>query len=64
MPPGWSKPSWESWSLRDVWVIDVRRIKLLTPGYCYGKRIMYVDKKFAHELWADLYDMNMKLCKC
>ena len=26
-------------------------------------RIMYVDKKFAHELWTDLYDVNMKLWK-
>jgi len=24
---------------------------------------MYVDKKFAHELWSDLYDANMKLWK-
>jgi len=63
MPLGWPKPSWGPWSLRDVWVIDVRRIPLLKPGYCYGKRIMYVDKKFAHELWSDLYDANMKLWK-
>ena len=63
MPLGWPKPSWGPWSLRDVWVIDVRRIPLLTLGYCYGKRIMYVDKKFAHELWSDLYDVNMKLWK-
>jgi Protein of unknown function (DUF1329) len=55
--------SWGPWSLRDVWVIDVRRIPRLTLGYCYGKRIMYVDKKFAHELWSDLYDVNMKLWK-
>ncbi len=50
MPLGWSRPSWGNWSLRDEWVIDVRRIPLLKPGYCYGKRIMYVDKRFYHEL--------------
>ena len=60
MPLGWSMP-WGNWSLRDVWVIDVRRIPMLRPGYCYGKRVMYVDKHFYHELWTDLYDPNMKL---
>jgi hypothetical protein len=63
MPLGWSKPSWGNWSLRDVWVIDVRRVPLLAPGYCYGKRIMYVDKHFYRESWTDLYDANMKLWK-
>jgi hypothetical protein len=24
---------------------------------------MYVDKKFAHELWLDLYEANTKLWK-
>jgi hypothetical protein len=61
MPLGWSMPPWGNWSLRDVWVIDVRRIPMLRPGYCYGKRVMYVDKHFYHELWTDLYDPNMKL---
>ena len=63
MPLGWAKPSWGTWSLRDVWVIDVRRIPSEAQGYCYGKRIMYVDKFFLHELWTDLYDSNMKLWK-
>jgi hypothetical protein len=63
MPLGWPKPSWGPWSLRDVWVIDVRRIPLLKLGYCYGSRIMHIDKKFQHELWSDLYDVNMKLWK-
>jgi len=63
MPLGWPKPPWGNWSLRDEWVIDVRRIPSLTPGYCYGKRIMYVDKYFYHESWTDLYDADMKLWK-
>ena len=63
MPLGWAKPSWGPWSLHDVWVIDVRRIPLYAPGYCYGKRIMYLDKRLAKDWWEDLYDSNMKLWK-
>ena len=63
MPLGWPKPSWGPWSVHDVSVIDVRRIPLYAPGYCYGKRIMYVDKQLAKDWWEDLYDINMKLWK-
>jgi hypothetical protein len=63
MPLGWAKPLWGAWSLRDMYVIDVRRIPQEAPGYCYGKRIMYVDKYFLHELWTDIYDANMELWK-
>jgi Protein of unknown function (DUF1329) len=63
LPLGWAKPSWGAWSLRDMYVIDVRRIPQEAPGYCYGKRIMYVDKYFLHELWTDIYDANMELWK-
>ncbi|MGH7934361.1 MAG: DUF1329 domain-containing protein [Candidatus Binataceae bacterium] len=63
MPLGWARPSWGNWSVRDTYVIDVRRIPSQASGYCYGKRIMYVDKSFFHEQWMDLYDANMKLWK-
>jgi uncharacterized protein DUF1329 len=63
MPLGWAKPSWGPWTVHDVWVIDVRRIPLYTQGYCYGKRIMYLDKRLAKDWWEDLYDSNMKLWK-
>jgi hypothetical protein len=49
--------------VRDVWVIDVRRIPELRPGYCYGKRVMYIDKQIVRDVWDDLYDRNMKLWK-
>jgi hypothetical protein len=60
---GWPKPSWGPWETRDVWVIDVRRIPSLAPGYCYGKRVMYIDKQYYQTLAEDLYDSNMKLWK-
>jgi hypothetical protein len=63
MPLGWARPSWGHWSLRDTYVIDVRRIPAEAGGYCYGKRVMWVDKYVLHEMWTDLYDSNMKLWK-
>lgn len=48
MPVGWPKPSWENWQLRDVDVIDMRRIPGERSGYCYGKRIMY--ERLGHSL--------------
>ena len=63
MPLGWPKPSWGKWQLRDVDVIDVRKISSMATGYCYGKRIMYIDRQFNASLWEELYDSNMQLWK-
>jgi Protein of unknown function (DUF1329) len=60
---GWSKPSWGPWSLRKVYVIDVRRVPSLRQGYCYGSRVMYIDQQFMHPLWEEIYDSNLKLWK-
>ncbi|MGH7935368.1 MAG: DUF1329 domain-containing protein [Candidatus Binataceae bacterium] len=63
MPLGWPKPSWGPFELRNVDIIDVRRIPSEAPGYCYGSRIMYVDQAFDYGIWQELYDSNMKLWK-
>jgi hypothetical protein len=47
---GLPKPSWGDWETRDVDVVDVRRIPQLASGYCYGSRIMYVDKQYYQTL--------------
>jgi hypothetical protein len=60
MPLGWPKPSWGKWQLRDTDVISVSKLPSQSGGYCYGKRVMYVDQAFAAPLWEDLYDMEMK----
>jgi Protein of unknown function (DUF1329) len=60
---GWPKPSWGDWETRDVYVANIHRIDSLSPGYCYGKRIMYVDKQYYQTLAEDIYDSNMKLWK-
>ncbi|MGH7933449.1 MAG: DUF1329 domain-containing protein [Candidatus Binataceae bacterium] len=63
MPLGFPKPDWGKWELRDVYVLDVRKIPSQASGYCYGKRIMYIDQQFLGAVWADLYDKDMKLWK-
>jgi Protein of unknown function (DUF1329) len=59
----WAKPTLAKWQVRDTYVIDVHPIPSRRPGYCYGKRILYVDKEVMQAMWADLYDDNMKLWK-
>jgi Protein of unknown function (DUF1329) len=63
MPLGWPRPSWGNWQLRDVDVIDVRRIPSERASYCYGKRIIYEDAETHYALWEDAYDKNMQLWK-
>jgi hypothetical protein len=63
MPLGFARPSWGSWSLRDVWVINIHRIPSKASGYCYAKRIEYIDEETARSLWEDLYDSDRNLWK-
>jgi hypothetical protein len=56
-------PSIGQWQIRDVDVLDIRRIPSDAPGYCYGKRVMYIDTYYHTGHWQDLYDANMKLWK-
>ncbi|MGH7908019.1 MAG: DUF1329 domain-containing protein [Candidatus Binataceae bacterium] len=63
MPLFFPGPKFDPWQVRDVNVIDVRRIPSQRAGYCYGKRIMYVDKANMISVWTDLYDANLKLWK-
>ncbi len=63
MPIGFPKPDWGKWEVRDVYVIDVRKVPSQAVGYCYGRRVMYIDKQFYAALWLDLYDMKMRLWK-
>jgi hypothetical protein len=60
---GWPKPSWGDWETRDTYVVDVRRIPELAPGYCYGSRVDYIDKQYYTNIAEDIYDTNLKLWK-
>jgi hypothetical protein len=63
MPIGFPKPSWGKWEIDDTSVIDVHRIPNEAAGYCYGNRVMWLDKEFWGATWSDLYDSNHKLWK-
>lgn len=51
MPLGWPTPSWGKWQVRDVDVISVQKIPSKVAGYCYGRRVMYLDSHFYGALW-------------
>jgi uncharacterized protein DUF1329 len=61
MPLGWALPSWGTWELRSVWVIEVHPIPLIAR--CHRKRIIYVDISLSAPLAEDLYDDNLNLSK-
>ena len=63
MPLGWPKPSWGKWQVRDVYVISASKLPTHSGGYCYGKRVMYVDKATFNTYWEELYDSKMALWK-
>ena len=58
------KPTMGKWELRDTYVISLRRLPAFSKGYCYSRRVMYVDKENyfgAGEL--DLYNPSGELFK-
>jgi hypothetical protein len=63
MPLLWPRPSWAKWELRDAYVIDVASIPSHAKGYCYGRRVMYLDSTSYVLLWQDLYDSDKNLWK-
>ena len=58
--PGWAKPVIGKWELRDAYVIDVRPLPDIAATYCYGSRVLYVDKETTTALFVDLYDNSLK----
>jgi hypothetical protein len=58
------KPALGKWELRDTYAISLRRLPSAAKGYCYSRRVMYVDTENyfgAGEL--DLYDSDGGLFK-
>jgi len=59
----WAKPSLGKWELRDTYVIDMSRLPAYSQGYCYSRRVIYVDKETFFPLAIELYDREGKLSK-
>jgi hypothetical protein len=56
-------PDSGAWDPRDVYVISMERLPRFARGYCYGKRVLYIDTETHFPLHTDLYDAAGKLYK-
>jgi hypothetical protein len=61
--PGWPSPLVGKWELRDAYVLDVTPLPSMSGGYCYGHKVIFVDKESFIQLFFDNYDSNGKLYK-
>jgi len=61
--PGWPRPVLGKWEVRDVYALDVSVLPEMARGYCYGHKIVYVDKQSWVPVSADIYDPQGKLWK-
>ncbi len=59
----WGKPSLGKWELRDVYVIEMSRLPAFRNGYCYSRRVLYIDKETFLPLAIELYDSQGALFK-
>ncbi len=59
----WGKPSLGKWELRKVFVIEMSRLPAYSQGYCYSRRVLYVDKETFLPLAIELYDPQGGLFK-
>jgi hypothetical protein len=62
-PLPFPKPSAGKWMIRDVYVMDIKRLPQYSSGYCYGIRRNFVDKANYNIVYGDLYDSSEKFWK-
>lgn len=60
--PGWPNPSAGKWELRQVYVLDVVPLPVISD-YCYGHKVIFVDKETFVQLYLDDYDSAGTLFK-
>jgi hypothetical protein len=60
--PGWPNPSVGKWEVRDVYVVDLAPLPVIS-GYCYGHKVMFVDKETFVQVYFDDYDADGRLSK-
>jgi hypothetical protein len=52
----WPRPALGKWEMREMYVIEMNRLPAYASGYCYGRRVIYVDKETLFPVAIDLYD--------
>jgi Protein of unknown function (DUF1329) len=60
---GWPKPILGKWEIRPAFALDMRPITALLPGYCYPRKVIYVDRQMFQILGDDRYDKGMRFWK-
>ncbi|HEV3115134.1 MAG TPA: DUF1329 domain-containing protein [Candidatus Binataceae bacterium] len=60
--PGWPSPIAARWELRDVYVLDLAPLPIL-GDYCYGHKVIFIDKETFVQLYLDDYDAAGRLFK-
>jgi hypothetical protein len=63
LPLFFPKPAVGKWELRDVYVIELRRVSEFATGYCYSKIRFYVDRETFNIVGAEDYDTSGNLWK-
>jgi hypothetical protein len=60
--PSWPKPVVGKWEVRDVYVVDVFPLPAM-GHYCYGHRVLFIDRQTWNIVASDLYDPQDKFWK-
>lgn len=60
--PGWPSPRVGKWEVRDVYVLDLVPLPILSD-YCYGHKVIFVDKETFVQFYLDDYDAAGRLYK-
>jgi Protein of unknown function (DUF1329) len=56
-------PGSGKWEVRPVYVVEMSRLPEFARGYCYGKRVLYIDKETYFPDAVDMYDTTGHLWK-
>jgi hypothetical protein len=59
--PGWPKPNYNKWQVRNVYLINLKPTEALGRGYCYTERIFYVDAQTWAQPYLENYDRAGKI---
>jgi hypothetical protein len=60
--PGWPSPMAANWEVRDVYIIDLAPLPVIS-GYCYEHKVIFVDAETFVQLYLDDYDTQARLSK-
>jgi hypothetical protein len=53
-------PQDEGWGMHDAYVLEITP---KDPGYCYSRKVLYIDKISFHALWSKMWDAKGRYWK-